>query len=240
MTRITAALTWLKSSLPDLGIFAFALASTWALYQLFNNSARHPTILYIAPAALVEIVTAWLMKNATSAAYQFTRSRITKQDRRFHLIILSACLVLAAPTIVASTLANGYEFNGSVWLALLFPAASVGCAVGGAIPRTIARHERGKTDESRAELKAARAQSAQLRQYLDELNEARAMEAQLLNEMTKLQSSVEAWQLLGPGEQARLIAMCSNGDRPAVQDVADALECHRSTVQRGYEKVEAE
>ena len=163
MTRITTALTWLKSSLPDLGIFAFALASTWALYQLFNNSARHPTILYIAPAALVEIVTAWLMKNATSAAYQFTRSRITKQDRRFHLIILSACLVLAAPTIVASTLANGYEFNGSVWLALLFPAASVGCAVGGAIPRTIARHERGKTDENKAEVRELREKLRALR-----------------------------------------------------------------------------
>ena len=237
MTRITTALTWLKSSLPDLGIFAFALASTWALYQLLNNSAQHPTILYIVPAALVEVVTAWLMKNATHAAYQFTRSRITKQDRRFHLIILSACLVLAAPTTIASVLANGYEFNGNVWLALLFPAASIGCAIGGAIPRTIARHEHSKTDETRAELKAARAKSAQLTQYLDEVNELRATEARLLNEMTQLQSSVEAWQLLKPGERARLIAACSNGDRPAVQDVADALECHRSTVQRGYEKV---
>jgi len=82
-----------------------------------------------------------------------------------------------------------------------------------------------------------RTSDVDVQQYLDEVNELRATEAQLFNEMTRLQSSVQAWQLLGPGEQARLIALCSNGDRPAVQDVADALECHRSTVQRGYDKV---
>jgi len=234
---MTRFLDWLKSSLPDLGIFAFSLASTWALYQLFVNSAQHPTLLYILPAALVEIVTAWLVKNATAAIYQVTRSNIAKQDRRFHRVILCACVVLAAPTVVASVLANRYEFGGNAWLALLFPAAAIGCAIGGAIPRTVARHESAKTDEVRAELKAARAKSAQLTQYLGEVNELRATEAQLLNEMTDLRDSVAAWSLLKPGEQAQLIALCANGDRPDVTELAGALGCHRDTVKRGYEKV---
>ena len=160
---MTRTLDWLKASLPDVGIFAFSLASTWALYQLFTNSAQHPTLLYVLPAALVEIVTAWLMKNATDTAYQLTRSRITKQDRRFHVIILCACIILAVPTIAASVLANRYEFGGNVWLALLFPTAAVGCAIGGTIPRTVARYEGTKTDEHKAEMKALRDKLRDLR-----------------------------------------------------------------------------
>lgn len=67
-----------------------------------------------------------------------------------------------------------------------------------------------------------------------------AQYVQLLNEMDKLQRSVAAWQLLKPGQQARLIALCSNGDMPAKREVAEALECHVSTVGRGYEKAVSE
>ena len=160
---MTRTFDWLKHNLPDVGIFAFSLASTWALYQLFINSAQHPTALYALPAALVEIVTAWLMKNATDAAYQITRSNIAKQDRRFHRIILIACFVLAVPTLIVSVLANRYEFSGNVWLALLFPAASVGCAIGGTIPRAVARYKSAKSDEGKAEVRELREKVQALR-----------------------------------------------------------------------------
>jgi len=33
-------------NVPLAGIFAFALASVWSLFQMFNDNALHPTPLY--------------------------------------------------------------------------------------------------------------------------------------------------------------------------------------------------
>ena len=161
--------------LPTLGIFAFALASTWALGQYFNANAVHPTPLYWLPAALVEIVTAWLTKHAVESFYQVTRSNISKQDKRFFTVVAIAAAALATPTIAASIAANLYEFNGQVLLSLLFPVAVVGCAVGAQIPRSVSRHKSADGAQHRAELSKVR---ADLRTSRADLAQSRAIVAQ--------------------------------------------------------------
>ena len=161
----------LELDLPTVGIFAFALASTWSLFQFFNDNALHPTVLYWIPAALVEVVTAWLAKNAIEAFYQVTRSNIAKQDRRFFWIVGITTTVLTIPTLAASVQANLYEFRGQWWLALLFPVAVVGCAIGAQIPRSVERHESAGDDKRKAELRNVR---AELKQALGEKVQERA------------------------------------------------------------------
>ena len=157
-----------KLDLPTVGIFAFALASTWSLYQFVNNHAIHQTWLYWIPAALVEIVTAWLTKHAVEAVYQVTRSNLPKQDKRFFRIVLVSAIALVIPTFVTSILANLYEFNGQIWLALLFPVAVAGCAIGAQIPRSVARYTNAGDDDSKAELRTIRTELKQARAELEQ------------------------------------------------------------------------
>jgi len=145
--------------LPTLGIFAFALASTWSLYQFFNNHAIHPTWLYWIPAVLVEIVNAWLTQQAVGALYIVTRSNAQKQDKRFYGIVALISGVLCIPTFVASVQANLFEFGGEFWLALLFPVAVIGCAIGAQIPRSVERYK-SERDADKARRDAAKAASA--------------------------------------------------------------------------------
>jgi len=169
--------------LPTLGIFAFALASTWALYQFFINAAVHPTWLYWIPAALVEIVTAWLTKHAVEAMYQITRSKTLKQDKRFFKIVAGVSIALCVPTFVASVQANLYEFAGQFWLALLFPIAVIGCAIGAQIPRSVVRHTSEKTDVGKAELRSLRAELRQMKQARQMKPPSAAVYSQLCADM---------------------------------------------------------
>lgn len=150
--------------LPTVGIFAFALASVWSLFQLFNNSALHPTPLYWIPAALVELVTAWLAYQAVEAVRKVTRSNISKQDRRFARIIFVLCVVLSIPTLAVSFTANRYEFQGNVGLSLLFPVSCIACAVASAIPHIKAQVVSGKVAGLRNENNDLRAQVRKLEQ----------------------------------------------------------------------------
>lgn len=179
MKNFLAAIREIKIDLPTLGIFAFALASTWSLYNLFNSSAIHPTWLYWIPAALCEVVTAWLTQHVVSAVYQITRSNITNQDRRFFKIVAGVSGALVLPTFIASILANWYEFQGQVWLALLFPVAVAGCAVGAQIPRSVAQHRRGKSDEGKAELRKVKRERDEVRAELARLRAESAQSRQL-------------------------------------------------------------
>jgi len=149
-------------NIPLGGVFAFALASIWSLFQMFNNRALHPTLLYWIPAGLVEIVTAWLTYQAVESVRKITRSNISKQERRFNIVLASVCGALALPTLIVSVAANRYEFQGDYGLALLFPISCVACAVATAIPR-IKTHqvderlakERDAHAETRAKLRDA-------------------------------------------------------------------------------------
>ena len=124
----------ITTQLPTLGIFAFALASVWSLYQLFNNSALHPTPLYWIPAALVELVTAWLAFQAVESLRIVTDTKALKRDKAFHKFVVIGCVVLSSPTLGVSFVANRYEFRGHIGLALLFPVSCIACAVASAIP----------------------------------------------------------------------------------------------------------
>lgn len=169
--------------LPTLGIFAFALASTWSLYNLFNSSAIHPTWLYWIPAVLVEVVTAWLTGHIVEAVHQLTRSNALKQDLRFFRIVAIVSSGLVIPTFGASILANLYEFQGQWWLALLFPVGVVGCAIGAQIPRSVARYKSAGDDKSKTELRKIR---GELKQSRAELKQVRAEFAQANTEIKRL------------------------------------------------------
>lgn len=161
--------------LPTIGIFAFALASVWSLFQLFNNSALHPTLLYWIPAALVEFVTAWLAYQAVEAARKVTRSNISEQDRRFARIIFILCVALSIPTLAVSFSANRYEFQGSVGLALLFPASCIACAVASAIPHIKEQVVDSKVADEREKTQKWRNRARELEQRCAELEQSRTM-----------------------------------------------------------------
>lgn len=140
------------TSLPVLGILAFSLCSVNSIYHLLTSSAQHPGHLYYLPAFLVEIVTAWSVHQIVTQVRELTKSRISKQDRRFYVVVALAFVCVALPLVGTSAWANTVEFDGNLILGTLFPIASVGCAVGAALPQVAAKHEARK-----AESKAAKA-----------------------------------------------------------------------------------
>lgn len=151
-------------NIPLTGIFAFALASVWSLYQMFYNNALHPTWLYMIPACLVELVTAWLVYQAVGSVRVTTDTKALKRDKAFHRKVMVWCILLALPTLYVSGAANYYEFQEHFGLALLFPASSVACAVALAIPHAKQRQADERLAEERdkhaKELEKLRAESA--------------------------------------------------------------------------------
>ena len=200
----------LVALLPTLGIFAFALASVWSLYQLFNNSALHPTALYWIPAALVELVTAWLAFQSVEAARQITRSNISKQDKKFAKLIFCLCISLAVPTFIVSFSANFYEFRGSIGLASLFPISCIACAVASAIPHIKTQAADTKVVEERDKAQRLRETVQVLEQRCAELEQSRTMK--------------EA----GPDDYVRICAGL-NGNKPT-----KAREVNRLLQDNGY------
>jgi len=162
------------AKLPLLGILAFSGCSVNALANLLLARAAHPTPWLWGAAALVELTTAWLVYQVVEQARMVTRSRISKQDRRFYGLMLGAFAVLTVPSLALSVWANALEF-GSPALGLVFPMLSVGAAVGAALPATVSRHEKGKAeakaeaDRKRAEADRQRAerQAETIRQQLE-------------------------------------------------------------------------
>ena len=136
---------WLRA-LPVVGILAFALCSTWSVYNLLNTHAAHPTVLYWLPAVLVEIVTAWTVAQVVAQVRELTRSKISKQDRRFHGIITAAFVIVASPLLSLSVWANKVEFN-HLGLGLIFPVSCIGCAIGASLPDVTATHRKRKEKE---------------------------------------------------------------------------------------------
>lgn len=167
---LTATVT---RNVPLVGIFAFALASVWSLFQMFNDNALHPTPLYWIPAGLVEVVTAWLVYQAVESLRIITDTKSPKRDRRFHAIVAGTCVVLAMPTLAVSYTANRYEFQGDAGLASLFPISCVACAVASAIPhvkaRTVDARLEQKREALRKEREKTRAAKAEIEQYKAEV-----------------------------------------------------------------------
>jgi hypothetical protein len=172
--RISQAI--LNISLPQLGIFAFALASVWSLFQMFNNSALHPTPLYWVPSALVEVVTAWLMFQAVKSMRVVTDTKASKRDKRFYGIVAGLCVMLATPTLWVSVTANRYEFQGQWGLALLFPVSCVACAVASAIPHVKAQRADERVAKAREDVRKWRDKAAESERQYTELERTRAAE----------------------------------------------------------------
>ena len=146
MDKLQNALDALKARLPLAGILAFALCSTWSVFNLLHAHAVHPTALYWLPAVLVELVTAWTVAQVVGQVRELTRSKLSKQDRRFYAIITAAFVLVALPLVALSVWANSLEF-GSVLLGLIFPLACMGCAVGAALPDVTATHRQRAASE---------------------------------------------------------------------------------------------
>jgi Skp family chaperone for outer membrane proteins len=143
--------------LPVLGILAFSGCSVNAVASLLLEHAAHPTAALWLAAALIEVMTAWLVYQVVEQARKVTRSNISRQDRRFYGLVLAAFAVLVVPSLSLSVWANALEF-GSLALGFVFPVLTVGCAVGVALPVTVARHEKA-LEAARAEVKRKRAET---------------------------------------------------------------------------------
>jgi len=191
--------------LPIAGIVGFSLCSTWSLYQLFTIKAAHPTVLYWLPAFLVEIVTAWAVAQAVGGVRQLTRSNISKQDRRFFLIVTAAFALVALPLLSLSVWANTLEFS-NVFLGSAFPLASITCAIGAAVPEVVARfeqaaeRERQETQEARKRKAAERKQAQAMNKRLATLGKAK--ETLALFAANPTLSHSQAAQELGISRQA--------------------------------------
>ena len=162
-------------NIPLAGIAAFALASVWSLFQLFQHSALHPTALYWLPAILVELVTAWLVYQAIESLRVTLDTKAAKRDRRFHAVLAALCAVLSAPTLAVSFSANRFEFQGHAGLALLFPASCVACAVATAIPHVKTRQVDERLKAARDDLRTEREAHKETRAKLREASAPRVL-----------------------------------------------------------------
>lgn len=191
--------------LPVVGIVAFALCSTWSVYNLLYSRARHPTPLYWLPAVLVELVTAWVVAQVVAQIRELTRSRISKQDRRFYAIVAGAFVLVAVPLLTLSVWANSIEF-GSAFLGAVFPVSCVGCAVGAALPDVVATH-RQQAQAERKQRASERKQRASERKRAQELGKlvaslGKAGETLALYSANPTLSQGKAAQVLGISRQA--------------------------------------
>ena len=222
-TRQTAA--DILARLPYGGIVAFSLCSTWSLYHLFADHARHPTPLYWLPAVLVELVTAWAVAQIVRGVRELTRSRISKQDRRFYGLITGAFAAVAAPLLGASLWANTRELN-NVLLGALFPVASIGCAVGAVLPDVVATFRQRRATE--------RQEKETTRQRRERERQARERERQ--QRATARQGWESRWESLGnAGATVRYFA--GNPEATARQ-AAESLGISRRTVSNHLTKAE--
>ena len=153
---------WLRA-LPVAGILAFALCSTWSMFNLLNTHAAHPTALYWLPAVLVEIVAAWTVAQVVAQVRELTRSKISKQDRKFYAIITGVFALVAAPLVGLSVRANTVEF-GNKFLGIIFPVSCIGCAIGAALPDVTATRRKHKEKESAEAATERAAREAEINQ----------------------------------------------------------------------------
>jgi len=135
-----------QAKAPALGIAAFSAASINSVANLFLGRAVHPTQVLWASAALVELCTAWLVYQVVDVGRKLTRSNISKQDKRFYAGVVVVFFILSLFPLGLSIAANTLEF-GNPGLGVIFPVLSVACAIGLALPDTIARHERDRAVE---------------------------------------------------------------------------------------------
>ena len=139
----------LIEGLPVAGIIAFSGCSVKALYHWMHGWSKNPHWWYLVAALLVEGATAWLVWSMVDTIRTLTRSRLSKQDKRFYRIILLLFVSLSVPSLTASVVANFVEFRGNPLLAVLFPVLTVASAVGTGLPDVVKRYEQKKEEDKK-------------------------------------------------------------------------------------------
>ena len=204
--------------LPIAGIVAFSLCSVNSVAHLFLDAARYPTATLWLSAALVELVTAWLVFQAVQTARQVTKSRISKQDRRFYGGALITFLVLSVPSLGLSVAANTREF-GSLLLGVQFPLLSVGCAVGAAVPDAVARFEQARASERQ---EAAKERKERAREKQVDANQAQEV-SKLLPMRGKIRQTLRQYAI-DPMQTQSSVAQKIGLSRQAVGEHLTRLE----------------
>jgi len=185
-----------KDILPIVGIVAFSGCSVNAVANLFFATAKNDTILFWPAAVLVELCTAWLVWSIVETTRKITKSNISKQDRRFHSIVLLTFVLLAIPSLSISVISNVLEFGGNILLGFLFPVLSVACAVGAGLPVTVRRYEHQQQEEvqvaqaARKKAQAERKRQQELVKRMARLGKAQATLMQLSVNPAQSQASI--------------------------------------------------
>jgi DNA-binding CsgD family transcriptional regulator len=204
------------SNLPALGILAFALCSLVSVHNLFAGHAAHPTPILWFAAALVELTSAWLCWQVTEQLRQLLRSKLSKEDRRFHAVLLASFGVMALLSLGLSTWANTAEF-GNIVLGLAFPVLSVACAVGLSLPAVEAKWQQDKQ----------RAKDEQTRE-----SRRKAEEAQ------RIQQEAREKELSKLGNAERTYRALTENPSATQEQLAQALGISRRSVVNHLSKIE--
>jgi DNA-binding transcriptional ArsR family regulator len=215
MNRLIELKDRLIERLPILGILAFSLCSVNSVAHLFTANAKNPTGLLWFAAGLVEVTTAWIVHQVVDNGRKVTRSNISKQDRRFYGGVLAAFVVLAIPSLSLSIAANTLEF-GDLRLGIQFPLLSVACAVGSAVPITVARFEKAK---------------AKARQEADKKRKDK--------ESKRKQEQAQGNVLSTLGKAGETLALFADNPALSQASAAQALSISRQAVGQHLRKLEA-
>jgi len=223
----------MNMKLPIAGIIAFSLCSVTSIYYLLAGHARHPSPVLWLPAVLVELVTAWAVWQIVEQARLVSRSK-RNQDRRFHSGILAAFVVVALPLLTLSVWANTTEFQ-NLLLGFMFPVASIGCAIGAALPETVETY--AKRNQALAQTQAnERKRKQKEKECKSEESARRARERQAQLEESKGQAERQLVASLGKAGETLQEYLANPTQSQA--SVAQALGITRQAVGQHLSKLE--
>ena len=101
MFRIESALRYIQARLPVFGILAFSLCSVSAMHGLLASMTDNPIEALWLAAILAELMTAWVVGKVVETFRHLTKSKISKQDRKFYGVVLAAFVLIAVPSLAA-------------------------------------------------------------------------------------------------------------------------------------------
>lgn len=223
--------------LPVLGIVAFSVCSINSVANLFLVRAQHPTEALWLAAGLVELTTAWLVYQIVAQARKVTRSRISKQDRRFYGGILVTFVLLAVPSFGLSVVANATEFDN--WgLGAIFPLLSVACAVGAALPDTVVRFEIAREKE-RQEAEARRKERELERKEAEIEQQQAEMAAERERQRQETARKALEMTLATLGSEAETLRQYTGNPAATQAQVAETLGASERTVRNHLNRLES-
>jgi outer membrane murein-binding lipoprotein Lpp len=110
-------------------------------------------------------------------------------------------------------------------------------------PANDAHDLRARLQQAAQTVAAMRAELETARAVASEVPQLRAQIAELGGQVEQARAAVDSvreWAALTAQSKARLIAACSNGDRPPAGELAGVLGVSASTIRRGYSEADRE